>query len=117
MTTKIVVRLLASPNTLLGWAEHQAIVSDGCLRAAHPIDLVMDLPGRADVLSLHWADYNVETRVPVGPIDTTPGESRAFFRTGDQMVFIGPPATGLPPVTTKSPVLLRPPVGLLGAIG
>lgn len=103
---------------MLGWCWHVAAMrGDGCLRSTLPVVLDVDEDGTSAVLSVHWADMNVETRVPV-VVSTTRGQALTIFQAHAEMMRAGePPTKRLPPVNTKHAVDVSVPVGQLGAVG
>lgn len=117
MTAKLVVRLLDPAGQLLGWCAHEAAISgDGYLRAAGSVVLAIDVEGTAAAVSVHWADVNVETRVSIPQTAVKQGQALVLFEKTAPMVKAGdPPATRLPPVSTKS-IAVPVPVGMLGAV-
>jgi hypothetical protein len=118
MTAKIVCRLLDSQGKLLGWEEHYAAVrGDGSLRASKQVIIPIELAGRAKEISLHWCEVNVETRVPAPDLDVKVGEQILIFQTNMQMVVLGRPPIGLPPVTVGRSIGIGIPAGQLGASG
>jgi hypothetical protein len=120
LTSKLVMRLYDANGALLGWCQHEAAVKgDGLLRAAALVALSIDEPGVPHELSIHWADLNVETRVPMPPnVPMVPrGHLLALFQPNQMMAHVGqPPATRLTPVSTKSSVNVGIPAGTLGAL-
>ena len=117
--TKLVCRLLDANDRLLGWCAHVASMrGDGCLRATWHVTLTVDEDGTADALSTHWADMNVETRVPMGGLPVKRGQVLTIFPMGAPMVDVGGmPKKRLPPVSTKLAADIAVPVGQLGASG
>lgn len=116
--TKLVCRLLDADNKMLGWCWHIAAMrGDGCLRATIPVVMDVDEDGAPTTLSVHWADMNVETRVPMPKLTVTRGQSLVIFQPHAAMLRAGePPTQRLPPVTTKA-VSVAVPVGQLGGAG
>jgi hypothetical protein len=118
MIAKIVCRLLDRQNKLLGWTEHHAQVrGDGCLRSSGPVVVPIETSGAPAFVSLHWADVNVETRIPCPEVFIQSGNSLLVFADGAPMVTLGVPPVGLPPVTVGRPVSITVPVGQLGSRG
>ena len=117
--TKLVIRVLDAEDHLLGWVEHRCRVrGDGCLRADYPVRVVMDCAGVAAVVSVHWADVHVESRVPCDPVITVrPGDTLTLFPDDAPVIVVGPIPGFLPQVTTKSSVAVNFPVGILGSRG
>lgn len=116
--TKLVCRLLDRNDQMLGWCWHIAAMrGDGCLRSTLPVVLDVDENGIGEVLSVHWADMNVETRIPMPSLPVQRGQALTIFPANAPMVQAGtPPEKRLPPVTTKA-VEVAVPVGQLGAVG
>jgi hypothetical protein len=113
----MVCRLLDAQGQLLGWVEHYArIRGDGCLRADGDVSILVECDGMAAVASLHWADVNAETRVPLD-VKVKAGDTLTIFRRGSVMVVVGRIPEGLPPVTVRNVVSVGIPVGMLGAQG
>ena len=86
------------------------------LRASGPVALTIEAAGLAHELSIHWADMNVETRIPM-PIlaPMRVGNIVTLFQHDAPMLKVGePPAQRLPPVTVYA-VQVAIPVGQLGA--
>lgn len=114
---KLVVRLLNAQGVMLGWCEHQAMaLGDGLLRASGPVVLVMDITGVPSEASIHWTDINAECRVPCPPSGViAAGTPVTLFQPKQEMVRAGaPPATRLPPVSTKMPLAIGVPMGSMG---
>lgn len=119
--TKLVCRLLDAEDRLLGWCWHIAAMrGDGCLRSTLPVWLDVDAAGEPKTLSVHWADMNVEVRVPWPNTvrAVTPGQALVIFEANTPMLRAGdPPLKRLPPVSTKQAVDVSVPVGQFGATG
>jgi len=117
---KIVVRILSGEGALLGWAPLTAAApGDQTLRATHPCVVTMEAPGRAEIISYHWADLHVQSRVPfpLAPVDVTPGMSFTL-EFPDGVVFRFPTDEGpLPAVTVRGAVLVGVPAGGIGSTG
>lgn len=103
---------------MLGWCWHIAAMrGDGFLRSTLPVVLDVDEDGAPAILSVHWADMNVETRVPMPTMTVTRGQSLRVFEAHAPMLSCGePPAKRLPPITTKAAIDVSVPVGQLGAM-
>ncbi len=115
LVTKLVIRILDAQDNLLGWAEAEGVAyGDGKLTVAHPVLLGIEQRGRPAMLSVHWADVNVEIRSAMDRADVKAGD---VFQIPAPWaaITVGPMATGLPPVTVSSPVRIVVPVGGLGA--
>lgn len=119
-TTKVVIRLLDLEGLLLGWVSHEAAMrGDGMLRAAGVVSVPIESSGRPMVVSLHWADLNVESRVPWpsdAPETVKAGESVALFTNDAPVIKLGEPPVGLPAVTLRKPVEVTVPVGQMGLL-
>lgn len=106
---------------MLGWCWHHAAArGDGYLRSTLPVVMDIDEDGVAHEISIHWADLNVEVRVPMPPpsMRVTRGDTMQIFSANAPMLQPGnPPAHRLPPVTTKSAIDVSVPVGAMGASG
>lgn len=121
MLHKLVVRLLDADGALLTWAEVQAEArGDGCLWpstrvvACHPCER----SGIPTMLSVHWAEVNVETRVPITLPAVRAGDATVNLTLGDTpIVRVGAAASGLPPVTVHRAVAVLVPAGCLGVVG
>ncbi len=113
--TKFVLRVVDDANVLYGWVEVPAEArGDGCLWAKAPALLAIECAGAPTVLSVHWADVNVELRrewtlgpVSLGQIVTIPNDT--------PLLIVGPMATGLVPVTVRGAAIVMP-VGVIGAL-
>jgi len=117
MTTKIVLRLLDAENQLLGWSEHFAVArGDGKLWSQGTVTITAERAGDPVCVSLHWADVNVETRIPCPPAHVSAGRTIAIFAPHTPMVTLGIPPTNLPPVTVGS-VAIGIEAGRLGVVG
>ena len=118
MTAKIVCRMLDAENRLLGWTEHHAAVrGDGRLRAEGPVAIEVEANGAPLSISMHWADVNVEARVPCAVPFVKKGDTVTIFPHGAAMIVLGEPPVGLPAVTVGRPVAIGFPVGQMGARG
>ncbi len=116
-TQKMVVRVLGLQGELLGWQEVSAhMKGDGCLWSDTPGPYLVDMDeaGTPHVISIHWADMNVEIRKDIDHRPVARGD-RVVLTWTDPMVRVGPAAGGLPPVATKSSTQIGVPVGVLGA--
>jgi hypothetical protein len=117
MTTKIVVRLLDADNELLGWAEHAAHArGDGKLWSQAPVTIMVERDGVPVCVSLHWADLNVESRIPCPSVRVSVGQTVTIFAAQVPMLTLGEPPKGLPAVTVGS-VVVGVPTGGLGVVG
>jgi hypothetical protein len=117
MTTKIVCRLLTEEHRLLGWVEHGASIrGDGCLRANGPVSIPISESGQVVMVSLHWCDVNVETRIPLH-VWVEPGVALTVFPDQAPMITVGLMPGPLPAVTVGRPIAVSIPVGALGARG
>ncbi len=115
MTTKLVVRLLNAAGDLLGSVvHHAAIKGDGCLRAAGPVVCGIAQSGFASEVSLHWADVNVEVRVPSPAPSVQAGQIVPLFDAGAVLIQVGPMPGPLPPIVVGA-VAVSVPVGGLGS--
>lgn len=113
LSTKLVIRLLDAQNQLLGWCAHDArSLGDGRLRADGPVHLVMRASGVVTTASIHWADINTVTVIPLAKEKgVTAGDGYQLFQDGDEMVRIGePPESRLPPVTIGQDVTIGIPI-------
>jgi len=118
MTAKIVCRLLDINGQMLGWNEHHASMpGDGTLRADGPVQIYIDHDGLPTVVSLHWTDVNVETRIPCPAVRAKQGEALIVFASGDPIIRLGVPPVGLPLVTVGRPVQVGIPAGQMGSRG
>lgn len=118
MTTKLVLRVLDAQGQLLGWTAVDAEArGDGTLRATRPVSVLMDAAGTPDTVSIHWADVNVEVRVPCqGGQPLAPGVWLVLHEyEREPMIRLGTPAGGLPPVTVKQSVAIGVPVSVVAA--
>lgn len=108
-------RVLDAANHLLGWTEVQAEArGDGKLWTTEPVTVLCDA-GHAEVLSIHWCDVNVETRVPFVADIGTPTIVRVY-PAGTPVITVGEMPGPLPPVTVRS-TAVGIPVGQMGARG
>lgn len=116
MTTKIVVRLLDAGGALLGSVVHHATIKgDGCLRAAGPVVCGIAESGAPTIVSLHWADVNVEARVPAPAPAVQAGQIVPLFDAGAVLIEVGPMPGPLPPIVVGA-VAVSVPLGGLGAV-
>jgi hypothetical protein len=116
VTTKLVLRVLSAAGELLGWTEVQAEArGDGALWARTPPLVPIDDPGTPAVLSIHWADVNVELRVPYESGPVTPGMVLEIPNT-TPLVKVGSPPVSLPPVTLRARIAVSVPVASVGAL-
>ena len=116
MTTKLVLRVLSATGELLGWGEVQAEArGDGALWAPRPVAVFIDQAGTPACLSVHWADVNVELRVPYESAAVTAGMVLEIPHTSP-LLRVGEPPTSLPPVTTRATVAIGVPVAMVGAL-
>lgn len=114
--TKIVCRVLDADGRLLGWEQHQAAINgDGMIRAASAVSVPVDESGTATAISWHWADVNVETRVPIPPTPVTRGAAFVVANANDPMIVCGSIPQGLPTISTRNAVQVAVPEGRLGA--
>lgn len=115
--TKVVIRILDAAGTLLGAVVHQAAVKgDACVRASAPVIVVPEVSGLAAVLSVHWADVNVETRVPYVAAVAV-GQPVALFAPNAVLIEAGAMPHALPAITVRESVVAEPLTGGLGARG
>lgn len=117
VTTKLVIRLLDAAGSLLGWtAHHAAIRGDGCLRASDDVTVIVSAAGVAAEASVHWADLNTETRVPVSARPVRSGEVVSLFLRGSVILTVGQPPHGLPDIVVGA-AAIGIPAGGIGATG
>lgn len=115
MITKLVLRVLDAEGVMLGAVVHHArIKGDGCVRAAGPVVMGMARAGIPSVLSVHWCDVHVETRVPLALPSVMPGQIVEVCAAGAPLMVVGPMPGPLPPVE-QSGAVVPVPVGGLGA--
>jgi hypothetical protein len=116
LITRLVIRLLAASNRLLGWTEINAEArGDGRLWATAPVTILVEEAGVATEISAHWVDVNVEARSMVAPVQVHVGQPVTAIGAGP--VFnVGPAAGGLPAVTVRRNVVITPLTGGLGLI-
>ena len=115
MLTKIVLRLLDAEGALLGAVVHDAAIKgDGCLRAAGPVVVTVAQTGCPAVLSLHWCDVNVETRIAAPVPWVTTGQVVTLFDRDAPLIVVGPMPASLPPIVVGA-VTVAVPAGGLGA--
>lgn len=117
MTHKLVVRLLSESLELLGWTEVHAVAKgDGTLRNLSAVGLMVEAAGVARYVSTHWCDLNVETRVEfTEPVAV--GQWIPLWEPGSPIVCVGVAASGLPPVTVRTPIRAMPATGNLATVG
>jgi hypothetical protein len=108
---------LDAEGKMLGWCWHHAAArGDGLLRATLPVVMDIDEDGTAHEFSIHWADINVEIRVPAPKQAVKRGQPVQVFTPNQPMLQVGnPPTQRLPPVTVKNQIELGIPVGNLGS--
>jgi len=112
MTTKLVVRVLDAAGALLAWAEVWAEArGDGRLWADGTYPALVEQDGTPAWLSIHWADVNVEVRLPYDKPAVHAGETIALSWAPSHVLYVGEAAGGLPPVTVRSAVTVGVPVG------
>jgi hypothetical protein len=118
LTTKMVVRVLDAEGVLLGWAEVMAEArGDGCLwpTSADQVVVISELSGVPAALSIHWADVNIETRVPCRNTRRMALGELLPLQWPGPMMQVGPMANGLPAVTVRAPITIGVPPAQLGA--
>lgn len=116
MTTKIVCRVLDAQNNLLGWTPVMALArGDGQLWSEGPVTIPIERAGHAVVLSAHWADVHVETRVPLN-VDVLAGQPLTVYPQASPIMCCGQVPGPLPAVTVGS-VAVSVPVGQIGTTG
>lgn len=117
LITRLVIRLMDLENRLLGWTEIQAEArGDGRLWATADVQLAVEEPGIAAIISAHWVDVNVEARSPLPvPRRVHVGDIVPVLMAGPVFA-VGPAAGGLPAVTVRTPVVISPLTGGLGLI-
>jgi hypothetical protein len=116
MTTKIVCRLLDANNALLGWTVVMAEArGDGHLWTSGPVVVQPSRAGTVVMLSLHWADVNVESRIPM-LLSVRAGQGVVIYQTMTPFIKVGNMPGPLPPVTVGS-VSIGIPAGGLGTSG
>lgn len=113
--TKVVIRVLAADESLLGWVEVRGEArGDGHLWAGHPVAVPIDQSGTPATVSIHWADVNVEIRVAAPPTPVTAGMA-LLLPYGEQPLFkVGEMPQSLAPVTVRQSVGIGVPMGYLG---
>src|SRR5688572_28631397 len=117
MTTKLVLRVLSSAGELLGWEAIQAEArGDGALWAPSPVRVPIDASGAPALLSVHWADVNVELRVPYDEAPPVIPGMTLEIPNASPLLRVGEPPQSLPPVTTRSTVAIGVPVAMVGAL-
>lgn len=115
MSEKIVIRLLTAGRQLLGWTAVSAEKrGDGHLWVDAPVQVGVEVEGRATQVSLHWADLNLEWVRALAPHVVHPGQI-VCVHPGGVLITVGRMASGLPPVTVRSAVQIAPPTGGVGA--
>lgn len=114
LTTKVVVRVLSADGELLGWTQVQAEArGDGCLWAPSTTVVPFEATGRAATLSLHLADFHIESRMAID-VEARIGSGVTLAQP---LLKLGDTPGYLPPVTVRSaPVTIAMPVGVLGAV-
>ena len=118
MTTKVIVRLLTADQSLLGWAEVQAVMrGDGRLWSPGPVSVPIEQAGALAVLSVHWADVNVESHSAFGNHGVQLGEIVPVFPAASPILIIGPMPGFLPAVTTRGSVAIPLEPAQMGARG
>jgi hypothetical protein len=119
MTTLIVRLMDGDPGAvahgrMLGWQQAEGVLrGDGVVRVAAPVGIPIEAAGVPGYVSVHWVDVNVEVRIQMTLAPARVGE--VVYVTPE--VRIGPPAGGLPPITTRGPVAVRVRVGAMGMAG
>lgn len=117
MTAKLVVRVLAADGSLLGWTEVRAEGREGALWAIRPVAVTIETSGTPETVSVHWADVNVEVRVPCTyTASVTAGQLVGLpYDASTPLITLGQPARGLPPVTVRQAVAIGVPSAVIGA--
>lgn len=115
MYSKFVIRLMSATGILLGWTEIMGHArGDGCIWAEKDMEIVADCAGVPNVLSVHWADVNIEIRkaIDIGPVSIgtrVPIPAGMIIRVGEMPGY-------LPPVTVRGNCGIGVPVGSLSAV-
>jgi hypothetical protein len=119
MVAKLVVRLLDPSHRLLGWRELPGeLRGDACVWVSGAHGLVVDTPGTPAVLSIHWADLNVQSRVPYADPLFLPAGSVVTLHWPDRPVMRFATDDGpLPPVTVRRSVTALLDTASMGATG
>jgi hypothetical protein len=115
LETKLVIRILDSEGSLLGWTQVVGkAYGDGTLRVDDPATVVLDHAGTPVTQSIHWCDVNVEVKVPLADTKHLDAGASLELRWGGPILNVGPAAGGLPPVTVKTPVRIDAVAGGMG---
>jgi hypothetical protein len=117
VTTKLVLRVLGLSGELLGWTEVTALAKgDGALWAMSAVLVPVELAGTPTVLSIHWADVNVEVRAPMPGKPMSVGQSISIPHEADPMLRVGTPPVNLPAVTVRAASVIAPPSATMGGV-
>lgn len=117
MTTKLVLRLLDDTDRLLGWAEVAGEArGDGAIWTPGPVPIPIEADGAPAVVSIHWADINVEVRVPCARPLMTVGDTLVCPTEAQPVIRVGAPPHHLAPVTVRQRVSLGLTPATLGAM-
>lgn len=112
MRFKIVARVLDAAGALLGWGEIAVSPrGDATLRSVSgPLVVKVDTSGEAHVISYHWADLNVQKRVPYpgGATALQAGQSVQFSFPDDVVLSLPSDEGPLPAVTVGASVVSVP---------
>ena len=117
MRTKIVVRILDESGALLGWAPLIAEARGDCkLHATHACAVPIEQSGTAVVVSYHWADVGVQTRVPFGPLQLSAGRSVELSFPAGVVISLPSDDGPLPPVTVRGTTVVTAPTAVMGVV-
>lgn len=115
LTTKLVVRVLDAGGDLLAWTEVLGEArGDGRLWASRSYSAPVERAGVPAVLSVQWADVNVEARTPLALAAVAPGDVIPLQWAEQPIMTIGQMPGPLPPVTMRAAVAIGVPVGAVG---
>lgn len=116
MYSKFVIRVLDEIGGLIGWTEVQGHArGDGCMWAEETFTIIADRDGIPSLMSVHWADVNVEVRLST-PLPAVTQGTPMVCPAGILMKIGEMPKEALPPVTVRAPIAIGVPVGNLAAV-
>jgi len=122
---KLVIRVMEgdrlSPDhgRMLGWQETLCYArGDGQLWAGQTVHVPIEHTGTASYVSVHWADVNVDVRLPINEsVSAKVGDILTVLTVDTPIFRVGPQSGGLPPTVTRAPVSVNVRLGDLGAAG
>lgn len=110
MHTTFIVRLMDAEKALLAWTQILVVArGDGCFYAIDSsMTLMVSKAGKPAWISYHWADMNIEWRVPITSDIVGVGLPVVLRLPTDALVTVGQAPTDLPAVTVGGAVITVP---------